>query len=137
MAPGTGRKTSATTPLLTRPAPARESPAWLHGLYAVTLDDKPSVVEYEPDTDFRDTEQVPLLEKGGIEAFFRREVLPYVPDAWIDPDKTKVGYEISFNRVFYKPPTLRTLAEIRADIEALEAETEGLLDEVLVEVEEV
>jgi type I restriction enzyme M protein len=63
----------------------------------------PSVVEYEPDPGLRDTEQVPLLEDGGIEAFFRREVLPHVPDAWIDAAATKIGYEISFTRYFYKP----------------------------------
>ena len=63
----------------------------------------------------------------------RREVLPHVPDAWIVADKTQIGYEISFTRYFYQPKPMRTLAEIRRDIEALEQETEGLLDEVLVE----
>ena len=87
------------------------------------------VVEYEPDTDLRDTEQVPLLEEGGIEAFLRREVLPHAPDAWYVPDSVKTGYEISFTRYFYKPQPLRTLEEIRADILALEKETEGLLGE--------
>ncbi|MBM4350801.1 MAG: SAM-dependent DNA methyltransferase [Deltaproteobacteria bacterium] len=105
----------------------------LHGLFAVNIDGKPAVVEYEPDTDLRDTEQIPLLEEGGIEAFFRREVLPYVPDAWIDESATKIGYEISFTRYFYKPQPLRTLEEIRADITALEKETEGLLDDFLKE----
>jgi type I restriction enzyme M protein len=94
-----------------------------------------SIVEYEPDTELRDTEQVPLLEEGGIEAFFRREVLSHVPDAWIDEEATKIGYEISFTRYFYKPQPLRTLEEIRADIEALEKETEGLLGQILVETE--
>jgi type I restriction enzyme M protein len=89
------------------------------------------VVEYEPDSDLRDTEQVPLLEDGGIEAFIRREVLPYTPDAWIKEDATKIGYEISFTRHFYQPQPLRTLAEIRADILAVEKEAEGLLDELL------
>jgi type I restriction enzyme M protein len=88
-------------------------------------------VEYEPDPELRDSEQIPLLEDGGIEAFFRREVLPYVPDAWIDPDATRIGYEISFTRYFYKPQPLRSLEEIRADILALEQETEGLLDQIL------
>jgi len=92
---------------------------------------KPYVVEYEPDTDLRDTEQVPLLDPGGIEAFIRREVLPYTPDAWIKQDATKIGYEISFTRHFYKPQPLRTLDEIRADILALEKETEGLLSEII------
>ena len=53
------------------------------------------------------------------------------PDAWYVPDSVKTGYEISFTRYFYKPPQLRSLAEIRADIEALERETEGLLDEII------
>ncbi len=92
---------------------------------------KPCVVEYEPDSELRDTEQIPLLEEGGIEAFFRREVLPHVPDAWIDESATKIGYEISFTRYFYKPQPLRTLEEIRADILALEKETEGLLGEIV------
>ena len=103
----------------------------LHGRYPVTFDGKPSVVEYEPDSDLRDSEQVPLLENGGIEAFFRREVLPHVPDAWIDEEATKIGYEISFTRYFYKPQPLRTLAEISSDILALEKETGGLLGEIV------
>lgn len=80
----------------------------------------------------RDTEQVPLLEEGGIEAFIRRELLPYTPDAWVKADATKVGCEISFTRHFCKPKPLRTLAEISADILAIEREAEGLLDGLLV-----
>ena len=103
----------------------------LRGLFETRIGDKPAVVEYEPDTDLRDTEQVPLLEEGGIEAFLRREVLPHAPDAWYVPDSVKTGYEISFTRYFYKPQPLRTLEEIRADILALEKETEGLLSEII------
>jgi len=88
-------------------------------------------VEYEPDTELRDTEQVPLLENGGIEAFFKREVLPHVPDAWIDHAKTQIGYEISFTRHFYKPTPLRSLDEIKTDLENLQQEAEGLLDEIV------
>ena len=106
-------------------------PEPLHGLFPVTLDGRPAVVEYEPDSDLRDTEQVPLLEEGGIEAFLRREVLPYAPDAWYVPSSVKVGYEISFTRHFYKPQPLRPLEEIRADILALEQETEGLLADIV------
>ena len=91
---------------------------------------KPVIVEYEPDSELRDFEQIPLLEEGGIKAFIRREVLPYTQDAWIVEDDTKIGYEISFTRHFYQPPKLRTLAEISADILALEQETEGLLSEI-------
>lgn len=103
----------------------------LRGLYAVELDGRDVTVEYEPDPELRDHEQIPLLEPGGIEAFIRREVLPYTPDAWIVEADTKVGYEISFTRHFYKPPMLRSLAEISADIRALEQETEGLLAEIV------
>lgn len=103
----------------------------LHGLYAAQVDGKPAVVEYEPDADLRDTEQVPLLEDGGVQAFIRREVLPYTPDAWVKPDATKIGFEVSFTRHFYKPQPLRTLGEIRADILAIEEEAGGLLDGLL------
>ena len=103
----------------------------LRGLFPATVAGRPAVVEYEPDTDLRDTEQIPLTEEGGIEAFLRREVLPYAPDAWYVPSSVKTGYEISFTRYFYKPQPLRTLEEIRAGILALEAETEGLLEEIV------
>jgi type I restriction enzyme M protein len=100
-----------------------------------SLEDYPTgtLVEFEPDPDLRDSEQIPLLEEGGIEAFIEREVLPYTPDAWLQDKKgsTKIGYEISFTRHFYKPEPLRTLDEIRADILAVEKEAEGLLDQLL------
>lgn len=107
----------------------------LRGLFETMIHGKAMVVEYEPDTDLRDTEQIHLMEDGGIEAFIKREVLPYASDAWYVPDSVKVGYEISFTRYFYKPQPLRTLKEIRTDIEALERETEGLLDQILVEAD--
>jgi len=71
------------------------------------------------------------LEEGGIEAFINREVLPYTPDAWVKEGATKIGYEISFTRHFYKPQPLRTLEEIRADILAEEEAAEDLLGELL------
>lgn len=107
----------------------------MSGLFEAIIAGKSVVVEYEADSDLRDTENVPLLEEGGTEAFIRREVLPHVPDAWIVADKVQIGYEISFTRYFYKPKPMRTLEEIRRDIEALERETDGLLDKVLMEVE--
>ena len=103
----------------------------MYGLYAGMVDGKAGVIEYETDSDLRDTEQVPLLEEGGIDAFLRREVLPYTPDAWIKAGATKVGYEVSFTRHFYKPQPLRTLEDIRADILAIEEEAGGLLDEII------
>ncbi|RZE99502.1 class I SAM-dependent DNA methyltransferase [Streptomyces sp. SCA2-2] len=82
----------------------------------------------EPDSDLRDFENVPLGED--VEDYLKREVLPHVPDAWIDHTKTKIGYEIPFTRHFYvyKPP--RPLAEIDAELKSLEAEIQGLLGEV-------
>jgi len=105
------------------------------------------VVEYEPDTDLRDSEQIPFLEcpachqpgylpspedqRTAIEAFLRREVLPYVPDAWYDRPASRWLTKINFNRYFYKPKALRPLEEIRADLLAVEKETEGLLAEIV------
>lgn len=101
------------------------------GRYLLDEQNHREVVEYESDTDLRDSEQVPLKEQGGIDAFFAREVLPHAPDAWIAREKTQIGYEISFARYFYKPTPLRTLAEIRADILALEQQSEGLLHKIV------
>ena len=106
-------------------------PSPLNGLCDATIKGKPAVVEYEPDQELRDTEQISLLHEGGIDAFLAREVLPYAPDAWYLPEQVKIGYEISFTRHFYKPKPMRTLEEIRADILALEQESEGLLAEIV------
>ena len=107
------------------------TPDPLHGMFERETGGKKVIVEYEPDTNLRDTEQIPLLEEGGIEAFFNREVLPYSPGAWIDETKTQIGYEISFTRYFYKPVQMRSLDEIVADIRKIEAETDGLMNEIL------
>ena len=125
----------------------KTTPDPLHGRYEFTLDGKKAAVEYETDTELRDTEQVPFMEapasgnpgglpsegttQQGIESFFRREVLPYAEDAWINPAPPKIGYEISFTRHFYKPQPLRTLDEIRADIVALNSETDGMLESII------
>ncbi len=103
----------------------------LHGRFEREIDGEKRIVEYEPDGELRDTEQVPLLEEGGIEGFVRREVLPYAPDAWVVASSIKIGYEINFTRHFYRPVGLRSLEEIRADIVAVEGEAEGLLEEIL------
>lgn len=101
------------------------------GTYLETVGKDRFMIEYEPDSELRDTEQVPLKESGGIDTFFEREVLPHAPDAWIATDKTQIGYEISFARYFYKPAPLRTLAQIRADILKLEQQSEGLLHKIV------
>ncbi|MFB8409141.1 type I restriction-modification system subunit M [Streptomyces albidoflavus] len=82
----------------------------------------------EPDTDLRDYENVPLGED--VEDYLKREVLPHVPDAWIDHTKTKIGYEIPFTRHFYVYTPPRPLAEIDAELKSLEAEIQALLGEV-------
>ena len=81
------------------------------------------------DSSLRDCEKIPL--KDDIDAYFKKEVLPHVPDAWMDRGKDKIGYEINFTKYFYKYKPLRPLAEIKKDILALENETEGLLKEIL------
>ena len=84
--------------------------------------------EAEPDAELRDTENVPLKES--IQAYFEREVLPHVPDAWVDHSKTKIGYEIPLNRHFYRYEPPRELAVIESEIKALEASIVRLLGEV-------
>jgi type I restriction enzyme M protein len=81
-----------------------------------------------PDTELRDFENVAL--KDDIEDYFRREVLPHVPDAWMDRSKDKVGYEISFTKYFYEYTHLRSSAEIAAELLKLDEETENLLREI-------
>jgi len=123
------------------------TPDPLRGLFEVTIGGKQRVVEYEPDPELRDTEHIPFLEcaacsqpgylpteadaQTAIEAFLCREVMPYASDAWYKSDSVKIGYEISFNRYFYKPKALRPLEEIRADLLAVEKEAKGLLEEIL------
>ena len=96
---------------------------------------------YEPDSELRDTENVPMSYLGGyvskesaeksIIAYFQKEVLPHVPDAWVDEDKTVIGYEISFNKYFYQHQPLRPLEQVVAEIRQLETETEGFLEQIL------
>ena len=96
-----------------------------------SLRKKPSILKKgkpQPDTALRDTENVPLTED--IEEYFKREVLPFAPDAWIDESKTKVGYEIPFTRYFYKYEAPKPSAEIMAEILELEKELDGSLGEI-------
>ena len=128
---GEGERSEDAPPVIKKIHKHGTAPDPLHGFFAAEIGGKPAVVEYEPDPELRDTEQVPLSENGGVDAFLRREVMPYAPDAWYRPDKVRTGYEISFNRYFYKPEPMRSLEEIRADILAIQGETTGLIDEVL------
>jgi type I restriction enzyme M protein len=82
----------------------------------------------EPDPDLRDSENVPLKED--VAAYMKREVLPHVPDAWVDEARTKIGFEINFNRYFYQYTPPRPLAEIEADLKKIEQEIADMLAEV-------
>jgi type I restriction enzyme M protein len=84
---------------------------------------------YETESDLRDTENIPL--KDNIHSYFLREVQPHVPEAWINLDATKIGYEISFNKYFYKHTPLRNIEEVSKDILELETLSDGLISEIL------
>jgi type I restriction enzyme M protein len=90
---------------------------------------KGEYTEYETESDLRDTENVPLKEE--IHAYFLREVKPHVAEAWINLGATKIGYEISFNKYFYRHTPLRSLEDVTTDILALEEESDGLIREIL------
>ena len=88
-------------------------------------------IKGEADIDLRDTEIVPFTYEGGIAAFIENEVRPYAADAYVNEEQAKIGYEISFTKYFYKPVELRSMEEIIADLKALEAETNGMMAEIL------
>lgn len=90
---------------------------------------KNEYIIYESESDLRDYENVPL--KDNIYDYFLREVNPYVSEAWINLDATKIGYEISFNKYFYQHKPLRTMEEVAVDILKLDAESDGLIREIL------
>lgn len=89
-------------------------------------------ITYETETDLRDSESIPLKED--IQEYYLKEVKPYVDESWIDLNSVKIGYELSFNKYFYKPEPLRSLEEVTKDILALEKQSEGILDEILSEL---
>ncbi len=90
---------------------------------------KSEYLQYETESDLRDTENVPLKEN--IYDYFLREVKPHVTEAWINLDATKIGYEISFNKYFYQHKLLRSIEDVSADILTLEQESDGLIREIL------
>lgn len=93
--------------------------------YGFTSSAKDIYLEYESDSDLRDTEKIPVKED--IYEYFQREVRPYVADAWINLQLTKIGCEISFNKYFYKPAPLRSLEENERDIRELDAQSQGFI----------
>jgi type I restriction enzyme M protein len=98
-----------------------------YGYYATGKNNE--YIMYETESDMRDTENVPL--KKNIHEYFKREVTPHVEEAWINLDATKIGYEISFNKYFYKHKPLRSIEDVTADIMQLEKESDGLIHEIL------
>ena len=126
-----GTRSETAPPVIKRVHRRGTEPDPLRGLFSALIGGKDNVVEYEPEIELRDTEQIPLTEDGGIEGFLRREVLPNAEDAWYVPNSVKVGYEISFNKHFHKPAPMRSLKTIGNDILALERASEGLLQGIL------
>lgn len=98
-----------------------------YGFYPT--DKKGEYIEYETESDLRDSESVPLNEN--IHEYYLREVKPHVGEAWINLDATKIGYEISFNKYFYRHKPLRSVEEVSADILELEKQSDGLIREIL------
>jgi len=88
-------------------------------------------IEGEADAELRDTENVPFLYEGGVNAFMKNEVLAYAPDAFVDEKKTQIGYEVSFTKYFYKPMELRELSDILMSLSQLEKEADGVLTEIM------
>jgi len=86
-------------------------------------------IEYEKQSDLRDSENIPL--KDDIHEYFLKEVKPHVTEAWINLDSTKIGYEISFNKYFYKHKPLRSIEDVTKDILSLEEQSDGLIKEIL------
>lgn len=103
--------------------------------YITETDPEAKEVAGEADPELRDTENIPLQYEGGIHTFIEKEVLPYAPDAYVDEDKTKIGYEISFTKYFYKPVKLRDMKDILASLAELEKESEGVMDDIVRGVE--
>lgn len=97
----------------------------------ITEKDATAVATNEPDTELRDTENIPFTYEGGIEAFMQNEVLTYAPDAYIDEKKTQIGYEISFTKYFYKPVELREMQDIIESLNSLEKEADGMLTDIM------
>lgn len=88
-------------------------------------------VEGESDPNLCDSENIPFNYDGGIDAFIEKEIEPYAPDAYVDESKTKIGYEISFTKYFYKPVQLRDMKDILASLKELERESDGIMDEIV------
>ena len=116
--------------------PNSEFGYWKVSVHQPLLDEQGNPVRdkkgrIQPDKSKNDTEIIPFNYEGGIEGFMDAEVRPYAPGAFVDPKGTKIGYELSFTKYFYKPVQLRSMEEIVADLKALEQETDGMLADIL------
>lgn len=99
--------------------------------YITEADPEAKEVAGEADPELRDTENISFQYEGGIHTFMEKEVLPYAPDAYVDEEKTKIGYEISFTKYFYKPVKLRDMKDILVSLAELEKESEGVMDDIV------
>ena len=116
--------------------PNNEFGYWSVNVYQPQRDEQGNIIHDKKgkpviDKKSKDTEIIPFRYEGGIDGFFQNEILPYSPDAILDEKSIVEGYELSFTKYFYKPKQLRTIEEICGDILAIEARTDGLLDEIL------
>lgn len=128
----TGERDEAAPPVIRKIyKPGKVDSDRLRGLAETTIDGKTVIVEYEPDPDLRDTEQIPRLEPGGLAAFIEREVWPHVPDAWIDYSSLRTGYEINVNRYFFHDQPARSLDSIRAQIVTVQNKASDVMSELL------
>ena len=126
-----GTRSETAPPVIKRIHRRGSEPDPLRGMFPATISGRDVVVGYEPESDMRDTEQIPLTADCGIEGFLQREVLPYAADAWYVASSVKIGYEISFNRYFYKPTPMRSVVTINKEILAYSRMSQDLLMEVM------
>jgi type I restriction enzyme M protein len=127
VAKGTAKLTGEKLEQLLKHLSCKETELADYGYFATSK--KGEYIEYETESDLRDTENVPLKEN--IYNYFLREVKPHVAEAWINLDATKIGYEISFNKYFYRHKPLRNIEEVSIDILKLEELSDGLIKEIL------
>lgn len=119
-------------PVITKRHPPKTAPDPTRGRYPATLSGKKAIVEYAADPTLRDHEQIPLNYPGGIPNYLKTEIHPHAPDAWLADEKhDKIGYELNFNRYFYRPHPTRPLSAIGADIRTLQKESDRLLNQIL------
>ena len=99
--------------------------------YITEKDPTAKPLEDESDPALQDTENIPFTYEGGIDGFIKKEVLPYAPDAYVNEEKTKIGYEININKYFYKPVPLRDIKNIIQELKELEIKSVGIMDDIL------